>query len=345
MKNIWETGIKRISGRIYSGLRILRNIDYKILSHTIFQIQASQTPEEALDHMTYGLKRILDYNLFAFFIHGSQKNNVMAWIEPEYYEKYMKKIFEEDTGMSKEKGLIYIHLKNREDSFTRLAELDIEKQDTKIFRINLPRLDARIYLTPGRQILPYHMEIINLLIESFKNSVSRHIEIENLKQEASLDALTGISNRGDFERQLNQYASNAKRYGKNLSMFLFDIDNFKKINDTYGHQAGDEVLKSIAETVKRNIRSCDLIARYGGEEFVVVLPETSPEMAAELADRIRIRIAATGIKAGDLEINATASFGVAYLEPEMEVSDFISKADENMYKAKKNGKNQVSFDR
>lgn len=343
MKKIWGTGIKKLSGRIYSGLRIIRNMDYKILSHTIFQIQASRTPEEALNHMTYGLKRILDYNLFAFFIHGNLKNNVMVWIEPEYYEKYMKKIFEEDSGLSKEKGLIYVNLKNREESFTRLAELDIEKQGAKIFRINLPHLDARIYLTPGRQILPYHTEIIHLLMESFKSSLSIQIEIENLKQEAALDGLTGVSNRGDLERQLSQYVSNATRYGKNLSMFLFDIDDFKNINDTYGHQAGDEVLKVFAETVKQNIRSCDLIARYGGEEFAVVLPETPCDMASELAERIRIKLFKTRIESDKGPIAASASFGVAHLAAGMEASDLIKKADENLYRAKKSGKNMVVF--
>lgn len=343
MKEIWKTSLKKISGTINAGLRVIRNIDYKILSHTIFQIQASKNPEEALEHMTFGLKRILDYNLFAFFIQGTNKNNVMAWIEPEYYEKYMKKIFEEDSGMSTEKGLIYMTIKNRDESFTRFAELDIESKETKIFKIALPHLDARIYLTPGRHILPYHMEIINLLIESFKNTVSIQLEIEHLKQEASIDGLTGISNRGDFERQISHYVSNAKRYGKTISMFLFDIDNFKKINDTYGHQTGDEILKSISLTVKNNIRSCDLIARYGGEEFAVVLPETSPEMATELADRIRIKLSESKVKAGSVMIGATASFGVAHLKPDMEVADFIKKADENLYIAKKNGKNQVAF--
>lgn len=343
MKKIWETGIRRISGTLSAGLGIIRNIDYRILSHTIFHIQASRNPEEALEHMTLGLKRILDYKLFAFFIGGSRKNTVMAWIEPEYYEKYMKRIFEEDSGMSTENGLIYMTIKNRDESFTKFAELDIENQETRIFRLALPHLDARIYLTPGRQILPYHMEIINLLIESFKNKITVQTEIERLKQEASIDGLTGISNRGDFERQIAKYVSNAKRYGRNLSVFLFDIDDFKKINDTYGHQTGDEVLKGITETVKNNIRSCDLIARYGGEEFAVLLPETSAEMAAELAERIRIRISETTVRAEGKSINATASFGVAYLKPETEVHELIKKADENLYIAKKNGKNQVAF--
>lgn len=343
MKKIWETGIRRISGTLSAGIGIIRNIDYRILSHTIFHIQASRNPEEALEHMTLGLKRILDYKLFAFFIGGSRKNTVMAWIEPEYYEKYMKRIFEEDSGMSTENGLIYMTIKNRDESFTKFAELDIENQETRIFRLALPHLDARIYLTPGRQILPYHMEIINLLIESFKNKITVQTEIERLKQEASIDGLTGISNRGDFERQIAKYVSNAKRYGRNLSVFLFDIDDFKKINDTYGHQTGDEVLKGITETVKNNIRSCDLIARYGGEEFAVLLPETSAEMAAELAERIRIRISETTVRAEGKSINATASFGVAYLKPETEVHELIKKADENLYIAKKNGKNQIAF--
>jgi diguanylate cyclase (GGDEF)-like protein len=343
MKKIWETGIKKISGTIAAGLRIVRNIDYRILSHTIFQIQASRDPEEALEHMTFGLKRILDYNLFAFFMKGSSKNAVMAWIEPEYYEKYMKKIFEEDSGMSTENGLIYMTIKNREENFTDFAELDIENQETRIFRLALPHLDARIYLNPGRQILPYHTVILNLLIESFRNTVSTQFEIEKLRQEASIDGLTGVSNRGDFERQIVQYVSNAKRYGKNLSLFLFDIDNFKKINDTYGHQTGDEVLKSITGTVRHNIRSCDLIARYGGEEFVVILPETSAIMAAELAERIRVKTSETIINAGGRSIVVTASFGVSYLKQDMEVHDLIRKADENLYIAKKNGKNQVVF--
>lgn len=343
MRKIFRTNLKKLSGSIDAGLRIIHNMDYKILSQTLFQIQASDNPEEALEHMTYGLKKILDYKLFAFFIRGTDKNTVMAWIEPEYYEKYMKKIFEEDSGMSTDNGLIYMTLRNRDESFARLAELDIENSETRIFKIALPHLEARIYLTPGRQILPYHMEIINLLIESFKKTVSIHMELEQLRQEASIDGLTGVSNRADFERQMALYVSNAKRYGKTISMLMFDIDNFKGINDKYGHQTGDQILKLIADTVKSNIRSCDLIARYGGEEFAVVLPETSPDMAYELADRLRIKISEAKISKDGLKIGATASFGVAHLKPEMGMEEFIKKADMNLYEAKKNGKNMVVY--
>lgn len=128
---------------------------------------------------------------------------------------------------------------------------------------------------------------------------------------------------------------------RNVSLFICDIDFFKKVNDTYGHNAGDAVLKHVAANFRKNSRICDGVYRWGGEEFIVIMPDTSAEQAAEAADRLRICIMDSVCHFEDLDIKVTMSFGVTQLDPSKSIEDNIKDADEKLYKAKESGRNRV----
>jgi diguanylate cyclase (GGDEF)-like protein len=167
---------------------------------------------------------------------------------------------------------------------------------------------------------------------------------ERTRQIAITDRLTGLYNFGYFLDRLKEEKMRAERYHRLLSLIIFDIDHFKKYNDANGHPAGNEVLKKIAEILKAEAREVDIVARYGGEEMVIILPETSRKRAAELADRIREKVAsATFSKMESQPLKKlTLSAGVAtYPVDAANEESLIKKADSSLYVAKSQGRNQV----
>jgi diguanylate cyclase (GGDEF)-like protein len=125
---------------------------------------------------------------------------------------------------------------------------------------------------------------------------------------------------------------------------MIDIDHFKDFNDTYGHQAGDNVLKAVSRTILATIRKCDYLVRYGGEEFVLIMPETKLSRAVEVADRLRTIIENLMIQYGGIRIRVTASFGVAHLKTEYDKNQLLQDADKRLYDAKAKGRNRTMPD-
>ncbi|MBI5232114.1 MAG: GGDEF domain-containing protein [Coriobacteriales bacterium] len=167
-----------------------------------------------------------------------------------------------------------------------------------------------------------------------------HGELERL---SVTDRLTGLFNRGYFEQRLDGEVSRAQRYGHRLSLILLDIDEFKSFNDSYGHPAGDDVLRMVSAVIGSNLREMDIAARYGGEEFVIVLPETDTAGALRVAERVREQIELLSFEVGqEGPVSRSVSVGVATL-PEMApgAPELVKAADEAMYRAKRQGKNRV----
>lgn len=166
---------------------------------------------------------------------------------------------------------------------------------------------------------------------------------ENKLVEMNLrDGLTGIYNRRFLETKLEDEFNRHKRYGGVYSIIMFDIDHFKNVNDTYGHQCGDFIIKSISSRIASLIRNVDYLARYGGEEFCCVLPETGIQLAAGIAERFREAISQQeNIFDGNV-IKVKISLGVAEFREELESSSrLLKKSDEALYRAKKEGRNKV----
>ena len=164
---------------------------------------------------------------------------------------------------------------------------------------------------------------------------------------AITDPLTGLYNRRYMESHLATLLEQAAARGKPLTALLLDIDYFKVINDTHGHDAGDEVLREFATRIRKSIRGIDLACRYGGEEFVIVMPETDMAVAAIVAERLRRRIASESftIQQGAGAIEATISIGLATLDTADDTAATILKrADQALYRAKRDGRNRVVAD-
>jgi diguanylate cyclase (GGDEF)-like protein len=170
-------------------------------------------------------------------------------------------------------------------------------------------------------------------------------ERREMEKQAAHDALTGLHNRRTFEERLAHEFERAKRYGRPMSILMIDVDNFKSINDNYGHPCGDVVLQRIAQVIAGRTRKADIAARYGGEEFVVLLPEIGLEGGVQTGEKLRQEIAAMRIDNHAAPLSPTVSIGVAstsarrYPDPSSVVQD----ADLALYKAKGAGKNRVAF--
>jgi diguanylate cyclase (GGDEF)-like protein len=156
------------------------------------------------------------------------------------------------------------------------------------------------------------------------------------------DGLTGIFNRRFFESKISEEFSRHKRYARPFLLVLCDIDYFKSVNDTFGHQCGDEVLKVVATTIQTIIRETDILARYGGEEFCCLLPETELDEARKIAERLRQGIAEQVVCCEGRSVAVTASFGIAAISEAVETPEIlIAMADEALYEAKRSGRNRV----
>ena len=164
-----------------------------------------------------------------------------------------------------------------------------------------------------------------------------------LAAQASTDFLTGLLNRRQAELLMEYGVARARRSGEPLGFVMIDLDDFKKVNDAYGHAAGDAVLAHVAAILKSRVRASDIVARYGGDEFLVVTPDASDEDVLVLADRLRILIEQNPAKHGSVELPASASLGVFTSNGDAEdaVRDAIGKADAALYAAKASGGNRV----
>jgi two-component system cell cycle response regulator len=202
----------------------------------------------------------------------------------------------------------------------------------------------------GENILQHRMRDGDIV--QFGSSAVFRYALADAEQEAMLqqlydasvtDALTGAYNREHFDSRLASELSYARRHGTALSLLLLDLDHFKRVNDTYGHEAGDAVLKELANTIRADLRMEDVFARYGGEEFAVILRGISRADAGHVAERFRQRIESLRVKHGEHLISVTASIGCASLTccQERTAQQLVAVADRRLYAAKRGGRNLV----
>ncbi|TJZ73813.1 sensor domain-containing diguanylate cyclase [Chitiniphilus eburneus] len=185
-------------------------------------------------------------------------------------------------------------------------------------------------------------EEITLMIGISDITERKRLEGE-LKRRATTDGLSGLTNRAYFMEVANQELARASRYKRPLALLMLDIDHFKRINDSYGHDVGDMAIKAVAKVLGGALRDVDIVARMGGEEFTALLPETSPELAQAAAERVRTQIEAHRIVLGDgTVVQFTGSIGISALRPEDQlIDDLLKRADVALYHAKHHGRNQA----
>jgi two-component system cell cycle response regulator len=224
-----------------------------------------------------------------------------------------------------------------------VAILPLIRRNSLIGWLSLGSLDAQRF-TPsmGSDILQHRASIVAICIENVINN-------ERLQHIGLTDPLTGVNNRRYVERRLLEEVGRTRRHGYALSAMYIDLDHFKKVNDTYGHQGGDEVLCEVAARIKAELRLSDALGRFGGEEFVVLLIDAPHDAAIAVAERIRTSVGNMPLilSAGE-ELQATVSIGVSTLEQLDRKDDvatvaqqLLARADEALYRAKKDGRNRV----
>jgi diguanylate cyclase (GGDEF)-like protein len=220
-----------------------------------------------------------------------------------------------------------IMLTGEDDQADKVEGLDLGADDYVTKPFQYPELLARI--RAGKRIVDLQKELLE---------TNKRLELLSIT-----DGLTNLFNHRYFQDELARAFEESARYGRPLSLAIVDLDFFKKVNDTHGHAAGDEVLKAVSRIFQQSIRSTDLAARYGGEEFAVMMPETEVHAAMTFAEKIRNLVESTPIETQAGSVHVTVSVGVAAVpHPKIHAAkELIIAADNALYRAKRGGRNQV----
>lgn len=182
---------------------------------------------------------------------------------------------------------------------------------------------------------------------SFSNVTDHIHQVQKLEIAASVDPLTGLFNRGYFFKIAQRAIDKAKNEGQPLAVVMIDVDNFKAINDTYGHQGGDRVLKAVADIAGSRLRAGDTFARYGGEEFIIILPDTGPGAAKAIVQRVAAAVREAEVSHEGQAIKLTVSAGIGSAEPPaaLSIDEYVALADSALYQAKKGGRDKVCLEK
>ena len=221
----------------------------------------------------------------------------------------------------------------KKDFFVTIP-LKIEKEIVGVLNINDGEQDS---------FEESSLEMVLDISDFISMSISNAILYEQTKQLAVTDGLTGISNRPNMEQALQNEFERSMRYGAPLSVVLLDVDHFKGVNDTYGHQKGDEILVAIASLLKKVCRANDIAARYGGEEFLMILPQSNAQGAFKIAERLREEMMKMNFTGNESNFSVTTSCGVAELDRDFikNTDQLIAMADHALYDAKTGGRNKT----
>jgi len=254
-------------------------------------------------------------------------------------------VAERDAGQTDSEQLRLLvtgEVEQLKDSAERAVDVtELRRQITqRLDAINLHLQDFRV--REDSRIKGYRDRVQNMrtrISALEKESRSLHQSLKEEQRNALIDALTGIPNRAAYDDRIEQEFKRRKRFGRPVSILAWDIDRFKSINDSYGHKAGDKVLRVIAQHLARNVRDTDFVGRYGGEEFVMLLVGSSAEEALVVADKMRLEVAQLGFHFHDHPVTVTASCGITSFTGDDEPDGVFDRADRALYQAKQAGRN------
>ncbi len=322
----------------------LKKIDTQKLQFREFE-ELALSVNEMVDDIKNSNEEVLKHKSYLQAVLESQRNIVFV-IEDEGIASVNRAFLE--FFSVKNIACFYNKYESICDTFIKndgYLQCRFEDKEWKNFVLDNPVMIHKVKLKKEHE---YYIFVVDVaLIENCKSghlvvSLTDITEIENERKlfevAASTDALTGIANRLKFNTILEQQIALSRRYKEPFSLILYDIDDFKKVNDTYGHHVGDQVLVALTNSVSQNIRESDTFARWGGEEFGIILPQTKKREAVELADKIRKNIEELRFGEG---FKLTCSFGVKEYEDDASSDVFIQGVDVYLYQAKKQGKNRV----
>ncbi len=329
--------LKQLSSRLFALAfgQWLRQANQKELLKHIVSLQKQTSSSDIINSTAASLKQIVDYRLFAFVM--KKEDGVNVWLDPRMYKKSIEDVILQDFQLRDSQQISYINHKFE----TNELQSEFDLKNLTFYEIAEEECYGRLYILTKSISNGPDDEAINFLLQGCTAALSKQLKIERLKQDATIDSLTGCYNRREMGSQLQRHIANASRHDLPLSILMFDLDHFKNINDTHGHLCGDAVLKSVSQLVQKHMRKGDILARYGGEEFICILPGTEKIMAVEMAERLRRDIAQASLSFQTQPIEITASFGVAQYQPGQRRAELIDEADGLLYKAKQTGRNRV----
>lgn len=319
------------------GFKIVRGIDYRTLSLYILKINEQKDMDSILLEVSKCLKDILDYELFGFVLRNGNATDV--WIDPRVYTAPFVDYVAADIGGQKNDYKLHYFEKKIVEMRHNADAIDINSLTS--YKVMDNQYVSKLYLLPKRTMMAHHDTIISTIISSISIAIEKNLNIKQLENAAAIDPLTNCYNRRALSGFIGSDIAFAQRHHTELSVIMLDLDDFKEINDVYGHLAGDEVLKSVSAVLHATVRRSDYLSRYGGEEFMLVLPDTSLYHAVQLAHKLQKKIAELTVRIHGKSIRTTASFGVAGLENKADHVSLFQEADDRLYKAKSIGKNNV----
>lgn len=313
----------------------------------LFRALCAIVASYAISKILQVFKHQTDFHLFKLSKALEESGDTVVITDIEGKIEYVNRAFEEESGFLAEEALnkktnILRSGEHRNSFYEKLWQTIL---GGKTYRgvVTNKRKDATLY-HEFKTIVPLKNkrgEITNF-ISTGKDITSRVLFEHELEKAAATDPLTGAANRLQCDRWLKSATDQARVFNTPITLILFDIDDFKKVNDTFGHNAGDNVLIQISEIVRTLMRSSDMFARWGGEEFLILQTDTPFEGTMALAERLRKEIEQSTFKdVGQI----TISIGVAQYDAVGSIEAFVKKADDAMYAAKKQGKNRIVVDK
>ena len=316
--------------------RRTRYPDVETLANHMLDMGQQATCADIVRKCAASLEQLADCRLFAFALKKDQ--NIDVWIDGQACDDPLKTTItsdfndpENNTIHLMDPGLVEPVQPNDEIT-SRLTSLEISDDNSY----------CRVYFVPARQAVKGSRQMIHLLLRACTQAVLKQSRLDMYEAVTMTDPLTGCCNKKEFHRQLERCMAAALRHVSDLSLILFDLDDFTVVLDESGNLAGDRVLKEVALLAQSGIRQEDLLARTSRDRFAVILPGTGKREAAQLADRLRQDICRAVISFGAETIRVTASFGVAELNHESAVpGQFEKNAADMLHKAKLQGKNLV----
>ncbi|MCJ7765956.1 MAG: diguanylate cyclase, partial [Thiovulaceae bacterium] len=295
-----------------------------------------------------GWYRMLGYDVDCF------DKDVLTWenvIHPDDYPRVMEH-FEAYLNGKSEKYCIEYRCRCAEGSYLwveDVAQVVERTPDGKVARMIGAHLDihtvksAQDELRRQNELLQSNNATLENLVkertlELRQLNITLQKQLEEISHIASHDKLTSVYSRHMFEEMLQKELSRARRYTRPLALIMADVDFFKEVNDRYGHQSGDAVLREIAIALQENLRDSDLVSRWGGEEFVIILPNTTREQASSIAEELRAAVEERRFEGG---ISLTCSFGVTAYRNEDTIDSIFARIDKALYRAKEFKRNNV----
>lgn len=370
IQNLGENNKVYIPFKKYS--KIFAFLELENINTKIFKNNMLKTFEVILSQISFGtLNNLLNNQMQINIKFYDAMKNIAKIIENQYELNYIIPIIGEMIDRFIANHLIYVFLKDEKEQYKLIWPLSCKDENIMkmLEKITFEQEyiisdDKKIAIFPlksenkvlgaivaSSNIYPLNEREMTYLLQLANQSsttIARANMYSEILKHATMDALTGLNNRRQFEIRLNQEFATAKRKNKKLCCMMTDIDYFKKINDTYGHIAGDIVLKRVASIIESQLREYDTASRYGGEEFCILLPYTTIEEAKFVAERLRKKVESEKIDISQAyseqkEVQVTISIGVSEFNEHtiLNPKDLYKKADEALYQAKEQGRNQV----